>query len=60
MSVCFSFFFLFSFSLDDLSNGESEVLKFQSASVWGLICNLSYSTASFTKECLLMMMDAKN
>ena len=39
---------LLSFCLTDLSIGESEVLKSPTISVWGLMCDLSFSNVSFT------------
>ena len=39
---------LLSFCLVDLSIGESGVLKSPTISVWGLMCNLSFSNVSFT------------
>ena len=39
---------LLSFCLVDLSIGESEVLKSPIIIVWGLMCDLNFSNASFT------------
>ena len=39
---------LLSFCLVDLSIGESGVLKSPTISVWGLMCNLSFSNVSLT------------
>ena len=39
---------LLSFCLVDLSIGEHGVLKSPTISVWGLICDLSFSNVSFT------------
>ena len=39
---------LLNFCLIDLSIGENGKLKSLTNSVWGLICNLSFSNVSFT------------
>ena len=39
---------LFSFCLDDMSIGESRVLKSPTINVWGSICDLSFSNVSLT------------
>ena len=41
---------LLSFYLTDFSSGESRVLKSPAVSVWGLMCDLSFRSASFTYE----------
>ena len=41
---------LLSFCLTDLSSSESGVLKSPTISVWGLQCDLSFSSVSFTYE----------
>ena len=41
--------FLFSFCLDDVSIGESVVLKSPTINVQGSICDLNCSVVSFTK-----------
>ena len=38
---------LFSFHLDDLSIGETGLLKFPTIIVWGSMCDLSFSNVSF-------------
>ena len=43
---------LFSFSLDDLSFDESEVIKPPTVSVWGSTCDLSFSSISFMNLCV--------
>ena len=40
---------LLNFCLEDLSSGESGVLKFPTVSVWGLMCDLSFGNVSFTR-----------
>jgi hypothetical protein len=45
-SVCF-IIFLFSFCLKDLSSGKSRVLRSPTINVWGSICNLHFSNASY-------------
>ena len=47
MSVC-SLISLLSFCLADLSSGESRLLKSPTISVWGLMCDLSFSNVCFT------------
>ena len=39
---------LLSFCMADLFSGESEALKSTIISVWGLMCDLSFSNVSFT------------
>ena len=39
---------MFRFYLVDLSIGESWVLKSPTINVWGLMCDLSFSSPSFT------------
>ena len=39
---------LLGFCLVDLSIGESRLLKSSTISVWGLMCDLSFSNVSFT------------
>ena len=47
MSVS-SLIFLLSFCLADLSSGESGVLKTPTITVWGLMCDLSFSKVFFS------------
>jgi hypothetical protein len=46
--LALGFFSLVAFCLDDLSVGESGVLKSPIISVWGLVWDLSWSHGSFT------------
>ena len=46
---------LLSFCLVDVSFGKSGVLKSPVISVWGLICDLSFSNVSFTYVCALVL-----
>ena len=39
---------LLGFCVTDFSIGESEVLKSSTVSVWGLMCDLSFSNVSYT------------
>ena len=41
---------LLSFCLANLPIGKSEVLKFLTSSMWGLMCYLSFRSVSFTYE----------
>ena len=45
---------LLSFCLVDLSIVESGVLKSPAFSVWGLMCNISFSNVSFIYVCALV------
>ena len=49
-NMCQFPYFSVDFCLTDLSSGESEVLKSPTTSVWGLICDLSFRSVSFTYE----------
>ena len=43
---------LFNLCFHDLSIAESEVLKFPTIIVWGVMCALSFSKASFMNVCV--------
>ena len=44
----------FLFHLDDLSLGDSGILKSPIINVWDLMCDLSFSNVSFTNVSALM------